>query len=372
MNITNFLFRTHAQRPPVSLSRSLPKPHRTFSPFAKRRYATHRDGESSSLLSQSLDTKQRPIPRGDSVGPFQLGLAQSSLRKGEKLQSWSQLSTSGKVLRTTARTTNLTVILLGAGLSALLIYSLTSELFSKNSPTVLYGDACERIKASPKVAKYLNGPLSFHNNPPSAIRPRHRNRHVISQIMVDAYGQEHMIMTFYVQGRPPGVEPVPSDLSYLESAAEWAQGRLFDMSEMTLDESIAWSKDRACDLWTKTKRLFRYLSGAPLPSPPLYNLPSDNTESQKPEDGSGWSFSGMFSSLRNPRGGPAESKPKSDGRTHTEGQVHANFIRNNDGYFIFRYLLIDMPSSRDLNPVRVFVERAPGVRDNEPVMRWNS
>lgn len=56
-----------------------------------------------------------------------------------------------KVMRTTARTTNLTVILLGAGLSALLIYSLTSELFSKNSPTVLYGDACERIKASPKV-----------------------------------------------------------------------------------------------------------------------------------------------------------------------------------------------------------------------------
>jgi import inner membrane translocase subunit TIM21 len=28
--------------------------------------------------------------------------------------------------------------------------------------------------------------------------------------------------------------------------------------------------------------------------------------------------------------------------------------------------------SRDPNRVRVFVERAPGVRDNEPVMRWNS
>jgi len=54
-------------------------------------------------------------------------------------------------MRTTARTTNLGVILLGAGLSALLIYSLTSELFSKNSPTVLYGDACERIKQSTNV-----------------------------------------------------------------------------------------------------------------------------------------------------------------------------------------------------------------------------
>lgn len=54
-------------------------------------------------------------------------------------------------MRTTARTTNLAVILLGAGLFALLGYSLTTELFSKNSPTVLYGDACERIKASSKV-----------------------------------------------------------------------------------------------------------------------------------------------------------------------------------------------------------------------------
>ena len=55
------------------------------------------------------------------------------------------------VLRTTVRTTNLGVILLGAGLSALLIYCLTSELFSSNSPTVIYGDACERIKSSLQV-----------------------------------------------------------------------------------------------------------------------------------------------------------------------------------------------------------------------------
>ena len=63
--------------------------------------------------------------------------------------------------------------------------------------------------------------------------------------------------------------------------------------------------------------------------------------------------------------------------------------QNNEGYFVLRYLLIDIPSTcsevretlrfsgndvgtRDPNPVRVFVERAPGVRDNEPVMRWNS
>jgi import inner membrane translocase subunit TIM21 len=54
-------------------------------------------------------------------------------------------------MRTTARTTSLGVILLGAGFSVLLVYSLTSELFSKNSPTVLYSNACERIKQSAHV-----------------------------------------------------------------------------------------------------------------------------------------------------------------------------------------------------------------------------
>jgi hypothetical protein len=136
---------------------------------ARRTYATQRAAD---VLSSSLDTKQRGNPRvHDSVGPFQLGVSQAALRNGERVKKWSELSTKGKgelhsarfvlslnlfltVARTATRTSNLTVILLGAGLSALLVYSLTSELFSKNSPTVLYGDACDRIKASPKVSEF--------------------------------------------------------------------------------------------------------------------------------------------------------------------------------------------------------------------------
>ena len=55
------------------------------------------------------------------------------------------------VVRTTARLSNLVVILFGAGFSAMLVYALTSELFSKNSATVLYGQACDLIRSSPKV-----------------------------------------------------------------------------------------------------------------------------------------------------------------------------------------------------------------------------
>lgn len=93
MNIASLLLRTQSSS---ILSRSLSKRLRT-SIILKNAYATHPDTEKSSLLSQSLDTKQRAsAPRADSVGPFQLGLGQSSLKKGEKVHKWSELSTGGK------------------------------------------------------------------------------------------------------------------------------------------------------------------------------------------------------------------------------------------------------------------------------------
>lgn len=43
-------------------------------------------------------------------------------------------------------------------------------------------------------------------------------------------------------------------------------------------------------------------------------------------------------------------------------------VQNDDGYFAFRYLLVDVPSSKTWNRTRIFVERAPGVSEREPVM----
>ena len=66
---------------------------------ARRMYATHRGmdfGDRSQLLSESLDTRQRSEAKQDHVGPFPLGLSPSTLRKGEKVQKWSELSTGGK------------------------------------------------------------------------------------------------------------------------------------------------------------------------------------------------------------------------------------------------------------------------------------
>lgn len=94
---------------PTTFSRSLPRrPHRTLTQIIltahRRKYATHNQSQFDSTpggpssLSASLDTKDRVGGRGsnDTVGPFQLGLSQASLRKQEKVPKWSELSTGGK------------------------------------------------------------------------------------------------------------------------------------------------------------------------------------------------------------------------------------------------------------------------------------
>ncbi|KAJ7129975.1 TIM21-domain-containing protein [Mycena crocata] len=313
-----------------------------------------------SLLSQSLDRNTR-----QDKGPFQLGLGlgQTPVQTGEKVPKWSELSTAGKVKRTTARTTNLTVILIGAGLSSVLIYCLTSELFSKNSPSVLYDDACDRIKASPRLAKLLEGPPRFHLDPPAAVRPRHRNRHVSSSIRVDATGREHMFLNFYIQSQPK--KP-----SFSESISGWTQDKLSLLAEISLDDFMGWTRETALVAWDRSKEAFKFLSGAPPLPPPTDTWSTDARDAERKDEGRG-GFMGMFSSLRG-RGTSVESRPETDGRVFTEGEVHANFVKNNQGNFVLRYIIVDLPNSRARNSVRVFVERAAGVRDNEPVMRWHS
>lgn len=180
-------------------------------------------------------------------------------------------------------------------------------------------------------------------------------------------------MTFYVQGRPQGEITPPSDSSYFDSMSKWLCDKFSGLSELSFDEAIAWSKQSGMNIWDKSIRAFKYLSGAPLPPAQIPPMPSLETrESAKKEVTTVWSFAGVFSSLKGTKEASNEKTSRQSSRSFMEGEVHADLVKNKDGYFEFRYLLVDMPSSRDSNPVRVFVERGPGVRENEPVMRWVS
>jgi len=181
-----------------------------------------------------------------------------------------------------------------------------------------------------------------------------------------------MIMTFYVQGRPEGEVLPQSDDSYLDSASSWVQDKASVISDLSFDEAVECSRDSGRNMMDKLVRAFKYLSGAPLPTPSLPPLPAEEKEGAKKQGNSSWGFAGIFSSLRTTKGATGDAPLRSGGQQFTEGEVHADLVKDKDGYFVFRYLLVDIPSSRYHNPVRIFVEREPGVRENEPVMRWIS
>ncbi|OCH96669.1 hypothetical protein OBBRIDRAFT_830072 [Obba rivulosa] len=318
-----------------------------------------------------MEQKFRDTRRQDQAGPFRLGINPETQREAANAKKWSELNTTGKFTRATARTTNLAVILLGAGLSTVLMYALFSELYSKNSPTVLYGEACERIKASPQVSKYLQPPYIFHNNPPMSVRPKHRNHHVSSQLVLDSSGKEHMLLHFYVQGSPPGSSS-HADESFFESVVHRVKDATSTLGQMSLNELAVAVQARAERTLETAKQMFRFLSGdvtpAPAPPPPLVRQ-----EKKEVKKESGWTsaFTGIFSSVRGAtRSTPETPRTVPDGKMYDEGEVHADLVMNDQGYYEFRYLLIDVPNSHTWSSKRIFVERAEGVRENEPVMRW--
>jgi mitochondrial import inner membrane translocase subunit TIM21 len=136
-----------------------------------------------------------------------------------------------------------------------------------------------------------------------------------------------MRLNFYVRGCPPGSSPASSESSYLASLVEWSRDKVSLLSELTLDESVAWVKDCAEDMKERSKRLFRYLSGRPLPRPPLRTSPpTDSNDMPAKTNESAWSFAGLFSSLRGPREQQRISIREKDSQFWTEGEVHADLV----------------------------------------------
>ena len=171
-----------------------------------------------------------------------------------------------------------------------------------------------------------------------------------------------MVITFFVQGRPDGETLPLSEQSYFDSATAWVQDKAIILSECSFDDALSSLKENAKSAWNKSIAAFKYLSGDPLPPPPL-PVPQQ-VQNNVSHSGSAWSFAGIFSSLKSQRGSNPEtaSKPPT-GKKFTEGEVHADLVKvclctrvrvrgahnvllqNKDGYFVFRYLLVDLPSA---------------------------
>jgi len=171
-----------------------------------------------------------------------------------------------------------------------------------------------------------------------------------------------MVITFFVQGRPDGEAIPPSEQSYFDSVSTWVQDKAATIYECSFDDALSSLKEYGKNAWNKSIVAFKYLTGDPLP-PPL-PVPQQFHNEVKKNSGSAWSFAGIFSSLKGQRGSSPETPSKSlTGKKFTEGEVHADLVKvslcmrsrvgeahnvllqNKDGYFVFRYLLVDLPSA---------------------------
>ncbi|CAE6470367.1 unnamed protein product [Rhizoctonia solani] len=283
--------------------------------------------------------------------------------QGPKIKPWKDLSTGGKAVRVTARASNLTVILIGAGLSAVLVYALATELFAKNSPTVIYGESCDRIRSSHELTRFLVPPYKFHNNPPSSSTspPRHRNRHISSQVAVDSFGREHLFLHFYMDSATRNLRA--SSPSWFDS--DW---------NFSYQEAAHWFKAQTTYAMDGARRSFAYLTGTPLPPPPpparTSSVSNDRTEIGKSGGEGAWSFAGIFSSLKGKtRGLGGETDERG---LYTSGEVHVDLVKDEKGIYQYRYLLVDIPNSRAYKHKRVFVERDSSVRDGDTIVMWES
>jgi len=103
----------------------------------------------------------------------------------------------------------------------------------------------------------------------------------------------------------------------------------------------------------RSKALFRFLSGEPTSTPSTNQLPTREPAPTEKEPSSVWSFAGLFSGIKGKRrGGGLDG---ADGRVFLDGEVHAELVRNDKGYFDFKDLVVEIPNSHTPSRIQVAV-----------------
>ena len=178
-----------------------------------------------------------------------------------------------------------------------------------------------------QVKQFFHGPLIFHNNPPSVVRPRHRNDRVASQITRDSSGREHLLLNFFIQGQDPSKPIIREIDSRREAVVDWSTQKKEVILDMSYDDMVDGTKQYSGEVWERCKRLFRFLSGEPLPSSKAPPPPPPERKQEKQEGGWTSGLMGMFAGLK--AHGQDSSNASEDGPTgqvYTDGEVHADLI----------------------------------------------
>lgn len=248
------------------------------------------------------------------------------------------------VARATVNSTRLLVIGFGAALTGVITYALASELFARNSPTVIYQQACKIIENSPKVHEFLLKPYTFQTsltefsdysplNPPS--HPTRPSQTVASMHVVDPRtGKDTLYLHFFVEGRD---KDTPLSL--------WQKARTGFL------DGVHWTKERVLDGYDAARRWWEEQSAEPsavsLPAPPP-------KEPAKPW----WITSKLRSVTRSVGDLVGSSKDvlgissvdltanfRTAPGTWTEGEVHVELVKDEEGIYQYKRFYMDVPTS---------------------------
>ena len=152
-----------------------------------------------------------------------------------------------------------------------------------------------------------------------------------------------MFLHFYIQGSQPGTKAIDASEGYIDSIVHWTSDGLSRLSDMSFDDVVDGARARAAGVAESSKALFRFLSGESTSTPSTNHPPLREPAPAEEEPSKIWSFAGLFTGIKGRRRG--DGFDGVDDRVFLEGEAHAELIRNDQGYFDFKDLIVEIPST---------------------------
>ncbi|TIA91286.1 hypothetical protein E3P99_01148 [Wallemia hederae] len=262
---------------------------------------------------QLLDKLEASRSRGSTAGPFGSATVSDDMDTAPEQTFSEQRTIRGKVGRATKQTSRFTVIVIGATVTGLLVYTMGTELFSPNSPTRIYNRATKLVSQSEDITRLMgNSKLSFTQGGDG----RRRNHQISHATAFDAYGKEHMIMRFGVHSRVSNLN---------EDQISWGEW----IESLTVT-----------DVLNRAKRGVQMLI-----NPELRFEPAENTINDK-DTRSNW-FGALGSGIN--KLGRRRSIDTS--KHYDEGVVYADLVKEN-GSFDWNIVYVDLKKSGQFGTTR--------------------
>jgi len=162
-----------------------------------------------------------------------------------------------------------------------------------------------------------------------------------------------MFLHFYIQGSQPGTKATDTSEGHFNSMIHWTSDGLSRLSDMSFDDVVDGVRARAAGAAESSKALFRFLSGEDTSTPSSNQPPIREPAPVEQKSSSVWSFAGLFSGIKGKRRG--DGLDAADDRVFLEGEAHAELVRNDQGYFDFKDLIVEIPNSHASNRTQVAV-----------------